>query len=150
VATLPNGWHFNEAAMGEPGCHHFAPVPVDLRPTETEAGVGVASNAVVKLYLPHRPGQLPTSFEQSVDDRAAGSNVTDTRRTTVDGHPAARFEQLTGPGDDVPVGGERFVHWTIDLGDVWLDAVTLLEPGVSYEESVAAIDQIIGSLDFSA
>jgi hypothetical protein len=50
----------------------------------------------------------------------------------------------------VPVGGERFVHWTVDLGDVWLDAVTLLEPGVSYEESVAAIDQIIGSLDFSA
>jgi hypothetical protein len=150
VATLPAGWHHNEVAMGEPGCHHFAPVPVDLRPTETEAGVGVASNAVVKLYLPHRPGQLPTSFEQSVDDRAAGSDVTDIRRTTVDGHAAARFEQLTGPGDDVPVGGERFVRWTIDLGDVWLDAVTLLEPGVSYEESVAAIDQIVGSLDFSA
>jgi hypothetical protein len=150
TATVPAGWHTNESAMGEPACHHFGPAPIELRPTETEAGVGVASNAVVQLFVSQGPGAMPVSFDEWIDTRAGQSNVTGTRRTTVDGHPAARFELVTGPGDDVPQGGDRYVHWMIDLGDVWFDAVTTLEPGVTYEESVAAIDQIVASLDFTA
>jgi hypothetical protein len=146
-AALPAGWHANEAALGEPACHHLGPQPIELRPTETESGMGVASNAVVRLYVSMGPGGIPTTFDEAVDDEAGNSESS--RRTTVDGHPAARFERLTGPGDDVPVGGDRYVHWKIDLGDVWFDAVTLPERGGSYEESAAAIDQIVGSLRLS-
>jgi len=148
TATVPAGWHTNEAAMGEPGCHHFGPQPVELRPTETEAGVGVASNAVVQLFVSQGPG-VPIPFDEWVVVMAEQSNVTDFRRDTVDGHAAARLEQVTSPGDDVPEGGERYAHWIIDLGDVWFDAVTASEPGVSYEESVAAIDQIVTTLDLT-
>jgi hypothetical protein len=145
--TLPAGWHGNEAALGEPACHHFGPEPIDLRPTETEAGVGVASNAVVKLYVSQGPGGLPETFDEAVAREAAGAEAS--RQITIDGHAAARFERLTGPGDDVPVGGERYVHWMVDLGDVFFDATTTIDDGLTYEETAAAVDQIVESIDFS-
>lgn len=150
TATVPAGWSTNETAMGEPGCYHFGPEPIELRPDETVQDVGVASNAVVRLYVSEGPGGVPIPFEHSVVVEVESRNVNDLRRTTVDGHPAARIEHAIDPGDDVPEFGERYIHWTIDLGDLWFDAVTMSEPGVSYEESVAAIDQIVASLDFTA
>jgi hypothetical protein len=120
---------------------------VVLSPIETEAGTGVGSNAWVRFSLPHPAGQLPTSFEQSIADRQAGGNVLDTRRTTIDGHPAVRYEQPTQAGDGSQ-GGDRYVRWSVDLGDVWLEAVTLLPPGVSFDEAAAGIDQIMTGLQF--
>jgi hypothetical protein len=151
--TLPDGWSTNadwsEGWAELPACRLFAPGPVEvhLGPGENPDG-DITSNAVVWFGTPNIPGEPPPgTFDERMAAAASRAGVQDVQRTTIDGHPAARFDGISTPGDGQP-GGERFVEWHIDLGTDEL-MVSAFAHRVSYDEAAAAADSMVHSLRFT-
>jgi hypothetical protein len=137
--TLPDGWYANEPWEEVPACRYLGPEPVQLSRGESESGFdAVVSNAPVWLWS----FDILGTFEERVASAANRENVVDFRRDTVDGRPAARIEEISTPGDD-HLGGERYVGWWIDLGDV---ALRLQTDSMAH---AAQLDAIVQSLRFS-
>jgi hypothetical protein len=146
VVTLPVGWYANEAfeppadvnASGNAyigACTMFAPEPVHF--WDLDPDFGPASNAAVSLGT---SPVGPSGLEEQVASKAADQDTVSTVRESVAGRPAARFEAVSR------LDGSRYVQWQVEV-DGWVLYISAGEgDGLPYEESVAALDEIVRSL----
>lgn len=131
----PPGWEVNDPAEASP-CRYFNPEPFEV-PQDTEP-VGIA------ILL----GFDNVSFEVASAPSPEFAEIVDSRDETVDSLPAKRLH-LRSTGGALLDKGIEYVVWVVKTSEKRHFSATTIQQGEAFAENVAALDRMVGTLDFA-